>query len=428
MSSMIRTRVRHRHGAVYIVVLMASLIVATLAMAALSSAQFYARGINRDTDFRRAQMTADAALEWAVANINADADWRTTHANNVDVAARQFNGTSIRYRLIDSDGDLADDLLDPCDLVVTSSSGDASFSWRATIEPCGPALNCLDYAFAGHDNFTVSGLSLFCTDGSIAADNSITVNNTGRMTADCYAGGTCTGDIYGSINTFSGTLEIPDESILDRYASIATSIDSALLPQVSGALEISGQLLSPAVNSISGVGNPLGIYVIDCGNNNIRIKDSRLNCTLILRNSGPGSLVSGSVYWDVPRANYPALLIDNNLELTMLNTPLKESSVGVNLNPAGTPYRGEVDTNTSTVYPSQIRGLIFSSQEIKVGSLFAKTQIFGTLVCGNKAEVTGALTVHYRDIYALDPPPGFCSYASVRIAAGSVSHVATPTD
>ena len=418
---------KHRQGSVYVAVLMASLLVASLAMAALSSSHYFAKQVNSGSDYRLAQLSADAALDWSIAHLGTDPNWRTSHIHNADVSPRNLNGVSIRYRLFDEDGNLADDPLDPCDLIVTANTTDGSaFSWRATLEPAGPGLNCLEYAIASQKEIIVQGLGTWSTDHAVASQETITANSLGYLTADCYASNGCSGDIYGSINTLSDSLEIPNVSALNYYIDQGTSIDSALLPQSSGKLQFDGQLLSENTNTLSGVVDPLGIYVIDCGGLDLEIKNSRLHCTLVVANAGNGSKVMGSVFWEAAQPNYPALLVENDFGLELSREPLEESAAGVNFNPAGTPYRGVVDSSTNTVYPSQIHGLIYINKLTHIGNPAAKTDVFGVIVSGDKVEGAGHLFVHYRDLFSLSPPPGFGSFSSVRIVPGSVRRVATP--
>jgi hypothetical protein len=252
------------------------------------------------------------------------------------------------------------------------------------------------------------------------------VQSGGTLTGNCFAAGDCQGEIYGTVQSLMEPLDFPSWDALGHYVSNATWIDASLLPTSSGQLLWNAQLLNRQVNTISGQLNPLGIYVLDCQGSDIRISNSRLECTLVLLNAGSNSLVSESVFWEAPRANYPALLVDGNFELRLGSSNLRESSVGVNFNPAGAPFRGGSDSNTSTIYPSQIRGLIFTTGELVQDSALARSQVFGAILSASNVTLRGVLTVHYRDIFALDPPPGFRSFASVRLAPGSIRRVAAP--
>lgn len=418
-------RRRHR-GAVYLAVLMTSLIVASLALAAVSAAHYYARDLNDEGDFRQAQLAADAALEWAVADINATSNWRSVRTNNVDTLPLQLGNASIRYRLIDLDGLLADDPLDACEVLVTASVGAATCAWRAALEPAGAPLRCLGYALAAKDDIEPEAFAMWCSDGLVGVGKSVTVNSAGSLTADCHYGDSVSGIVYGTLTTLGGNLETPTTSLLDHYAQKGVAINAAQLPLSGSTLVIDKQLLSSNTNSISSTVSPSGIYVIDCENKTIDISNSRLVCTLVLRNVGGNSKVSQSVYWEAAQANYPALLVDGDFDFALTKQSLKESTVGINFNPVGTAFRGVEDSSLTTVYPSQLRGLIFVSGRIDLSNALAENDIYGVLVGGEKARGAGDLFLNYRNIYSLNPPPGFRKFDQVRLAAGSARRVAAP--
>lgn len=419
-------RIRRR-GAIYVVVLLASLIVASLAIASLRLAHAYTRDMNREAEAYQVEISADAALEWAIARLNADTAWRSNHTHNVDVPKRVLGDTTISYRLIDTDGNLADNALEPCDIIVTARSRSAVYAWRATLEPIGPPLNCLQYALASGDDVAVNGYSMMCTDGSVASRGRISSQLSGSLTADCFAAEGCFGEIIGSSNSLVGTLELPDShALFELYTKLGTSIPASLLPMQFGGLRVNGVLLSPAANTISGDLNPAGVYVIDCGGRRISITNSKIVGTLVLRNVGSNSSVAQSMHWEAAVGHYPALLVQGDWAIQMAREPLREVDLGVNLNPPGTPYRGQTDLATTTVYPSCIRGLIYVSGELTCGDSGAKNQLFGVVVAAERVSASGGTYLAYRDIYTQRTPPGFASYAKVRLAAGSIHRVAAP--
>ncbi len=415
-----------RHGAVYLAVLMSSLIVASLAMSAVTAAHYFARDLNDEGDFRQSQIAADAALEWAIADINATANWRTVRSNNIDTAAITMGSATMRYRLIDSDGNLADDPLDACDVLVTASVHKATCAWRATLEPAGAILNCLNYALIAQQDVEPQAFAMWCSDGLLGTGDKITVNGAASLTADCFHGGSVTGNVYGTLTPLTGSLEIPNPSLLDQYSQNAVTISASQLPISLGTLKIDTQLLSKNANTISGTLSSSGIYVIDCENNPIVISNSRLVCTLVLKNVGSNSKVEQSVSWEAAQANYPALLVGGDFDFSMSKSGLNESTVGVNLNPVGTPYRGVEDSSATTIYPSQIRGLIYVSGRINFNNVLSENDVYGVLIGGEKVRGAGDLFLNYRNLFALNPPPGFRKFDKVRIAAGTVRRVAAP--
>jgi hypothetical protein len=387
---------------------MASLLVSSLSMAALTVAYHHARDLNREAEYRQAQIAADAALEWAVEAINANPDWRDLHTHNVDSPIRLLGNAKMTYRLLDEDGNLSDNALDAVDLLVTATAGDSRYSWRATLEPAGPALNCLSYSLAA------------------ATSDKLDVKSLASLTGHCQVAKNSSGAIYGTIEGLPETLAIPGSAVLEPYVERCTAIDRDLLPRFGSTLLFDKQLLCSQVNTISGDLNADGIYLIDCGNLNINISNSRLECTLLLLNVGSSSTISQSVYWQPATPNYPALLVDGRIDLALSVSPLQEAAIGVNFNPPAAPYRGQADNNTATSYPSQIKGLVFASDRITVESVLAKVNIIGSLISNGQLEGSGELFVVQRDTYAQYPPPGFRAFSSVRITPGTITRVASP--
>ena len=405
---------------------MSSLLVASLAMAALTMAHHHARELTSDADFRRVQLAADAGLEWAVSSINSSANWRTNHTHNVDSTVQVVNGVNLTYRLLDDDGDLADNPLDPCDVLVTASLRESSFSWRAALEARGPGMNCLDYSATARNNIEITAEGAWSTDGPIASTGLVSVDWQADVTAECFASGGYAGLIHGGMNGLIGTLEQPDASVLEHYSNIATPIDSTLLRLSGSYCYLEEQLLSNTHNTISGEVNSSGVYSIDCLGRSIVVTDSRIAATLVLTNVGADCSIYGSVHWTASISNYPILLIDGNIDLSLTATPLLESTVGLNLNPSGMPYRGQTDSTTTTAYPSELRGLLYAAGRVSFDNNSSNNQFFGSIVSYGMIRGDGDLRLIYRDIFAQDPPPGFRTFEAVRIGRGSIRRVATP--
>ncbi len=414
-----------RVGSVYLAVLMASLLVASLSMCAITTARYYARDLHEEADLRHAQLAADAALEWAVANINAASDWRTKHTHNVDSNPQTLGEATVRYRLIDDNGSLTADPYAPCDLLVTAQVRNAKFCWRATLAADGDPLSCLAHAASAKSGITPQLSAVWSTDGSLASGGNISVAMGASLVANTFSVGSTSGSVYGSTKSIAAKdLSIPSAAVIKPYLKMGTAIPAALLPTWLGTLLIDRQLLSAQANTISGQLNPAGVYVIDCQNQSIVISNSRLQCTLILTNVGNNSRVEQSVFWEAGRPDFPALLVDGRFEFSLTRNPLSESSV--NFNPSGTPYRGVADANKTTIYPSHLRGLFYASDRVQLNTASSTNDIFGLIVSGESIQGSGNLFIHYRGTLAQNPPPGFRSFDKVRITAGTLRRVPAP--
>lgn len=416
-----------RAGATYVIVLMASLIVASMTLASVETMRWYARDRADSRDTALIHAAVESCFDLALVQVNNDPNWRADYTNNVDTAPILINNVSCVYRLIDvDDGDLADDDNDSADLLITAKFGEYCEAWQCTLEPYGEPLDCLQYSIAADKKIDVENLSVAATDHAIACNNKISTKGIGYLTGDLFASGNVSGNTYGSVTSLAANVVIPDKECLDFYIQNSVAIDISDLPQDGAVYVIENQLLSANSNTINGQLSPEGIYYIDCGNQEIRISNSRLRCTLVLKNPKNNSEVSGSVFWEAAQANYPALLVEGEMEFNLSRSPLSEADAGVNFNPPSTPYLGSADSNTSTVYPSVLRGLFFASKKVEAKNLVGENQIVGQLICHDEIKTDGDLFVSYRDVFFRDPPPGFRSGNQMRIVAGTVHRVAQP--
>lgn len=207
-------------------------------------------------------------------------------------------------------------------------------------------------------------------------------------------------------------------------------IDDAALTRRGNVRMIHGKVLSPASNPFgSGVTNPQGIYVIDCGGQRLSISDSRIVGTLVLLNQHEESWIGGSINWEpaVRSAepsvtNLPALLTNAQIAVKFVAAELSEAVVGANFNPAGTPYNGTADADQVDVYPSVIKGIVYSSGAIVLSN---HPTFEGVVVGQTNVEVNGAdLDVTYDPVYYKEnAPPGFRAGLKAAIVPGSVKQV-----
>lgn len=412
----------HRGGSIYLTVLMGSLMVASLAMAALSAAHHHARGINSEGSLRGAQIACDSGLDWAVSAINSSPNWRTRHQHNIDVTPITLGGATLTYRLLDGDGDLADDVNDMCKIIVTAKHHQACVSIEGILQPAGEPLNCLEYSVVAGLNIAGYSGSVFNTDQSMAATRFIATSGD-SITANCFAG-FYLGPIYGDRKPLPESLQFPGNDVFAYYEQLGTTIPYASLTRENGVGRIKRELLSPSQNSITAEVNPLGVYVIDCRGGDLVINDSRLECTLVIKNAGTKCELGNAIYWQAPRSNLPSLLVQGDLSINHGRRLLKEETT--NFNPPATPYRGESDNDTSDQYPSQIHGLVYATGNITIDDHDGDNTIFGNVIAARNISGKGDLLVVHRDVYLSHPPLGFREFSKVKILPASLHRVATP--
>lgn len=409
---------RQRSGGIYIVVVMVSLLVAALAMTAVTAAHSLSKSMNERNTFQQLESLGMSGLEWAVATLSEDADWRRQYENDTPYEVAYGNGR-FSLRLLDSDGALDDEPQDPADIIVTAHRDGNYYSLRATLLPAGPPLACLEHGVATAGDFTVDALIGCSCDASAAANGDIEING------DCYAAGSVSGNYFGDPDQGENELEFPSPSSPYYYLAYGTEIDLTDLPNAAGTYVLDYFLLSANDNTLTGEVNPRGICFIDCGGQRLDIGNCRLDCTLVVFNMNGSLHLTNSIHWAPPNANQPALLVVGDLSLRMGAGSLNESNVQFNFNPSTTPYLGRSDRTQQTIYPSELQGLVYATGDIDTGGLTANAHLWGSLIAGGDINGTSKFAVQHRD-QTVAPPMGFRSFSQVRIMPGTVRRIPTP--
>lgn len=184
-------------------------------------------------------------------------------------------------------------------------------------------------------------------------------------------------------------------------------------------------VLSPASNPLgAGQTNADGIYLLDCDGRDVEIQDVRVVGTLIVDDPGSGSKISGAVHFEPVYENYPVLLVRGGLKIAFGDGGLSEADLGVNFNPAQTPFPfnlgvgGESDGDTDDAYKSVIQGLVYASDGLEFEQ---QPTIDGVVIAHDDVVVDGGnLTLRYRSVYLNDPPPAFdTAERNIEFVAGS---------
>ncbi|MEK6797347.1 MAG: hypothetical protein AABZ12_00110 [Planctomycetota bacterium] len=431
-------RSSQRRGSAYVVVLGTAMIVSTIGLTALLALRVERRTQEDDGDLLSARLNAKAAIEVGMQRIVADANWRTTYPSGVWEASRRIGSGSYTLSGTDpDDGSLADMETDPVVLTATATSGRASHTLQVTLAAQTVPLGCLGVSLhANNDVFFTS--ATVQSNQTISANNSVS-SNTSTVAAAVEAVNAVNGTGYTGTTTIGvAPRSVPNPTtVFDYYKSNGTPIAIALLPLVAGVRTIGETLLSPAANPF-GPTNAEGIYVLDCQSQMLHVRNSRIVGTLVVLNAGSGSAVYGSVNWEPAVANYPALMVQGAINLVYTATELSESVLGKNLNPAGTPYLGASDVDTTDTYPSRIKGIVYGSVDIgtSIGSLPSAPSpnvavaLDGVLVVGVTLNFSNpsppdafSLSLTYLSTFYDDPPPGFREVVNMVVLPGSWKQV-----
>lgn len=160
-------------------------------------------------------------------------------------------------------------------------------------------------------------------------------------------------------------------------------------------------VVSTGTNPFSVAPNANGVYVLDCGGNDVTISDCMIVGTLVLRNTGTVRIGSGPVQWRPARPGMPALVVDGDLVLSSSRFGLTERELNVNLNPSGTPdENGSTDNSMNDIYLPEIRGLIFASGDI---TLAGDLKINGTAISGGDMTIQQRATLGFAPEYLTVP-------------------------
>jgi hypothetical protein len=383
-----------RSGSIYVVVLGAAMIVATIALAASSIGRLALRNASSERDRLQAQAAARSGVEFALVWINQHPAWRTQLTSGVESADLTANKVRFTWSVTDEDGNLNDDALEHAVIRAIGKSGAARSALQVTVEPSATGLSCLDSAL--HAN------------GEVILSAGATIQRNGAVTSN-----------YGpSPYLASPTKTMPGADVLDYYVTRGTWIPIGSFPG-SSTRSLTNLVLSRRINPF-GETNPWGVYVIDCQGANLDMSFCRVYGTLVLLNAGTGTAVSDVAIFQPEAANYPSLIVQGNLGIDLKNAStaaeLREPG-RVNYNPIGAPYNAVEDSDTLDNRPATLDGVIYVTG---TATIVDDAVIRGALVAGSvTVNSSKTLVLEYRP-YAKDfPPPGFTTGSGVRPLPGS---------
>ncbi|MCY2982279.1 MAG: carbohydrate binding domain-containing protein [Planctomycetota bacterium] len=167
--------------------------------------------------------------------------------------------------------------------------------------------------------------------------------------------------------------------------------------------------------------SPNGIYSINAGTEKLLIRDCRINGTLMVQSASKVELRNG-LSWEPSGRNFPALIANAPIDDLTTTTLLRESFIGINTNPASSPYRGVTDKDARDTRPSQIMGAMVSTGDILLSGV---STLSGPVYSGNTINVTSDnLNIDFQSDMILNPPPGFFADApEMRLIPSSLQSV-----
>jgi len=415
-----------RQGVVYFAVLGISLMLSVICLTSLQLARLEHRESRIVQELSSARLAAQSGIDFALSRINSDPDWRTNYNSGQVVRNDSTWGNlahtgTFEFMLIDEDGDLADEPHHPVTVRATGRSGDAVFVKEVVLQPAGEGISCLSASFHGQGDLEVH--QRITTNQTISSNSNIYANfSNGRISGDAQAVGEIPGTVDGTkTEGMSPPLQMPDEqSVYEYYLSNGTHIGYGQI--TNGTIE--SVVISPGNNPYGlGTTNVQGIYVIDCQGNDLVIRNSRINATLVFSNAGTVR-IRDYIHWEPAIANFPAMMVQGDLRLDWRGgIELSENLIGVNFNPPGSPYNGTTDNNLTTVYPGTIWGLIYVQGNLRVTD---EASLYGVTVVAGESRFDQPSNLTFDPLFVQNAPPGFSGGSTMRLVPGSWKHVTSP--
>lgn len=355
-----------RRGSAYVLVLALSIIVTVLAATAIESSRIGIRASTAQRDASDAALIAQGGLDHLLQLIATTPEWRTVYGSSPDLTSKLlqgggFRGGSYTWELEDeTDGDLFDDPSDPVRVRCTAVVGETSRTLSVELAESGSSpFDVLQMGFYTSKYVLIgaSSASLVSPDAPLGAMG--TFHNSVAIIGDVEAGLiTGTGTISGTRDSLAAPKEMPSSSVFDLYKARSTTI-----PWTSHYGTFEPGLLSAGTNPY-GTANAEGIYFLSVPAwQQLKLDNSRIVGTLVI-DAGIGAKIKfNDVVIEPGRSNMPTILVktsgvDSEVSIRTGSNSLSESSLGVNLNPAHTPYRGSSDSQLNDSYATQITGLI----------------------------------------------------------------------
>ena len=399
-----------RRGGAYLLVLGSTTLLTVLGLAAIAVARIE-REVAADLIIaNEARLAAAAGLELAVASVEAGSAARGLITTPLFYNAEMGSALLTINALDPTDADLQDSEFDPIRFEVVAKCDALTFETAAQFNPVFANADQLAFGVSAGGNITFSGATAFSSTGFHSSGN-VSASSSSTVTGTVQATGSIGGSTYvGSQTAGVASLKSIDPTVFTRWVAQGTRITFASIPSKT----IERAVLGPNTNPY-GTANAAGIYFIDCGGQDIVIKNARIRGTLILLNTGAGSVMSESVSMEPASTGTPTLLVLGQMTFQCSGSDLSEAVQSMNFNPAGVPYEGSTDADTTDSYASVISGLIYVTDDIEVKGT---TTFDGLLMVGGDLRVTGTLTVWHQA--PASTPMGFRTFTSWAIDAGTL--------
>lgn len=403
-----------RRAGLYFIVLGTSMAVMAIGLLGVTVVNVQRRVSAGADDLAQARMSAQSAIEWGIQQISGNANWRSTFPNGPWTSNQPFAKGTLSLAGVDpTDGNLADDPMDPLTLTGTGAKGQARYRLRVDLTAEARAITGLGVPLSTGGNIALSGASLTAT-APISSNGAVSATSS-TVGAAVQAVGSVTGGVYsGTTSPSSAAKEMPDAStVFDYYISNGTPIALSSLPRtglLSADRVLSSVVLSPASNTF-GATNALGIYVINAAGTDIYVANSRIVGTLVILDPGVNSRITGNMNFQIGPTGLPSLMVRGNVRMATTTTP---------------------DGGLLSALLSGITGLLFidpASHVLRADGLFyvsgnvtqsgGSLPVVGSFVVGGAFTSSGTSSFTYDPQFRDAPPPGFLAPPDMVVTDGS---------
>ncbi|GEM_PF-1378724 len=414
---------RRRAGSAYLFALSTSLLVVVAGVTAVRLSGITVKTQRVFADGDRATREATAAMEAVTQMIASDPSgiyWREAEAFDSTVAGYTgVNNALVSLQIVDPvDNEINFDPTDVIQVNVTATVGEVRRVRSFQLQPLLTLAKCLDYTLVSQAVLEKSGKQLYLTGTQTTINASDIL--TPALIDEPFASAS-TGIDYRTLALTGTAVTDPAQLFLPTFDSLLAAYRAAGGTEVtlSANTLLSKQVFSPASNPLGPV-NPRGIYIIDAGGRTLSFSDCRIVGTLVIHNHAPSTnlLFDRSMFAEPATAGLPTLVMQGDIDMTLEKIDLSELAQNINFNPAGAAYLGQSDSDTSDIYPSMIRGLIYVDGDLNV---IKNCTIQGQLFVTGEINVLEDLILRKDRIETTTPPPGFAFPSAMQLVAGSIS-------
>lgn len=407
-----------RRGMAYLLVLSGSLIVLTIGMSTLAVSRAQRATLTQGDQALQAQILAPSTAHLGLATINNQiGTWAVLGSGLVTDRTSNLGDAQLRWRLRESSGVVPTSLNRSLVLQTAATLGPAGAYEQVDLRVRRKPYAALSAAVATQSSASIAA-SAYLTPigGPLFSGVSTTVSSGGYLYGDSssllFLG---TGMTTGVQTLVAGILAFPPSTVDDDYYGWATALGtSSTLDRV---------VIGPNVNPF-GSPDADGLYRMSLSGATT-IRRSRILGTLVIKTNGNTLTIGDNVRIEAYRSDYPALIVDGNVDLAFndFGSTLSEVTESTNFNPAGVPYKGVTDSDKLDTYPSEIVGLMHVTGTISVSGA---PVIRGILLSNGTLTVTSNDNlVVYRDakLYS-DPPIGYGTPSRVETKPGTWKRIA----